>query len=304
MNRRKFLKGTTAGIAAIGMAGLGAAEAKTVNLNQVPKWDNEADVVVVGYGAAGGNAAIAAHDAGARVLLLEKMPVAGGNSGVCYGGMVIPASGGSEYYRKMSFGTVDEDMIEGFANALADVPYLLKGFGAPSIKMGRIPPAFPSLQTTNVSAFRFNPTGKEGFQFLAGIVKERGIEVLLKTSVRNLVRIPATGEVVGVQAEKEGKEIYILAKRGVVLSCGGYENNAEMFGYYNYPGLKDFVFPYGNPGNTGDGLKMAAAAGAYLWHTSALQWAYFLRQGSEQTIRGSNRGLFQKKAGREFYFRR
>jgi succinate dehydrogenase/fumarate reductase flavoprotein subunit len=48
-----------------------------------------------------------------------------------------------------------------------------------------------------------------------------------------------------------------------------------MFGYYNYPGLRDFIFPYGTPGNTGDGLKMASAAGAYLWHTAALQWASF-----------------------------
>ena len=41
------------------------------------KFDEEFDVVVVGYGFAGGVAAIEAHDAGARVLILEKMPVAG-----------------------------------------------------------------------------------------------------------------------------------------------------------------------------------------------------------------------------------
>jgi succinate dehydrogenase/fumarate reductase flavoprotein subunit len=48
-----------------------------------------------------------------------------------------------------------------------------------------------------------------------------------------------------------------------------------MFGYYNFPGLKNFIFPYGTPGNTGDGLKMASAAGAQLWHTAALQWGGF-----------------------------
>ena len=51
----------------------------------LPKtWDEEADVVVVGYGFAGSAAAIAAHDAGAKVLLLEKAPeqYKGGNSRV------------------------------------------------------------------------------------------------------------------------------------------------------------------------------------------------------------------------------
>jgi len=48
------------------------------------KWDDEADVVVVGYGFAGSAVAIAAHDAGASVLMLEKAPEEhkGGNSRV------------------------------------------------------------------------------------------------------------------------------------------------------------------------------------------------------------------------------
>jgi flavin-dependent dehydrogenase len=47
-------------------------------------WDEEADVVVLGYGFAGATAAITAHDAGAKVLLLEKAPerYKGGNSRV------------------------------------------------------------------------------------------------------------------------------------------------------------------------------------------------------------------------------
>lgn len=39
-----------------------------------PKWDEEADIVVVGYGFAGSTVAITAHDAGAKVLMLEKAP--------------------------------------------------------------------------------------------------------------------------------------------------------------------------------------------------------------------------------------
>ena len=44
------------------------------------RWHAAADVVVVGYGYAGAVAAIEAHDAGADVLLIEKMPDPGGIS--------------------------------------------------------------------------------------------------------------------------------------------------------------------------------------------------------------------------------
>ena len=206
------------------------AEAKTVNLHQVPKWDYTADVVVVGYGAAGGNAAIVAHDAGVRVLFLEKMSVAGGNSGVCLGGMVIPSTipEAIEYYRKLSFGTIDNDVLQGFAEAIVGIPDLLRKFGA-TVKMGTHPPAFPTLRNSRIPAFKLKPTGERGFQFLSKLVENRGIKVMLGTSVKNLIQIPETGDVVGIKTENEGKEIYIKAEKGVILSCKGYENNSAMF---------------------------------------------------------------------------
>merc|ERR1711969_135537 len=51
------------------------------------RWEEEADVVVLGLGAAGCAAAIAAHDSGAQVLVLEKMPegLDGGNTRISGG---------------------------------------------------------------------------------------------------------------------------------------------------------------------------------------------------------------------------
>jgi hypothetical protein len=51
---------------------------------------------------------------------------------------------------------------------------------------------------------------------------------------------------------------------------------------YNLPGLK--YFPYGSPYNTGDGIKMASAVGAKLWHMFNLQvMSYTVKPAAEQT---------------------
>jgi succinate dehydrogenase/fumarate reductase flavoprotein subunit len=63
-----------------------------VKCNLPDKWDFEADVVVVGYGGAGAVAAITAHDAGAKILILEKAPLGqeGGNTRVAGQGWLEP----------------------------------------------------------------------------------------------------------------------------------------------------------------------------------------------------------------------
>lgn len=58
-----------------------------------PTWDEEADVVVLGGGGAGLRAALAAAEAGASTVLLEKMPVLGGKTEMSIG--IMTASGTS-----------------------------------------------------------------------------------------------------------------------------------------------------------------------------------------------------------------
>lgn len=75
------------------MADTGSAEASTpaegmlVTIPAVPQWDEEADVVVCGCGTGGAPAAIEAHDAGASVLVIEKMDWIGGCMRRCGGGI-------------------------------------------------------------------------------------------------------------------------------------------------------------------------------------------------------------------------
>jgi succinate dehydrogenase/fumarate reductase flavoprotein subunit len=90
-SRRDFLKGTLAATGAAAVTTLGEQEAQAKPA--IPKkWDKQADVVCIGYGGAGAVAAISAHDAGAKVLILEKMPESGGNTAVSLGGFLSPSN--------------------------------------------------------------------------------------------------------------------------------------------------------------------------------------------------------------------
>ena len=57
----------------------------TVDAADVTSWSDEVDVVVIGFGIAGGSAAVSAAAAGARVLVLEKAAAAGGTSAMAGG---------------------------------------------------------------------------------------------------------------------------------------------------------------------------------------------------------------------------
>ncbi len=270
-----------------------------------PKGDYETDVLIVGYGAAGANAAIAAHDAGARVLVIEKMGFPGGNSGVCAGAMLIPESieEAIRYYRALSFGTVDEEMIRVFAEAMVGIPRLLTGLGA-EFRVRRTEPAyFPSLLSGRVQRIQFSPTGAEGFRFLQNLVQARKAEVLMDTRATALIQDPQSREVLGVKAQKKGKEMTLLARRGLVLACGGYEYNPGMLADFNFPGARDYIFPWGAPGNTGDGIKLASEAGAALWHMAAIEWgALCARKPSQKFGMAVGTGLGRARPEGSFVF--
>ncbi len=74
-SRRDFLRGTTIGAGAVGLAGIRAPEAEA-RVGAPKKWNMEVEVVIIGFGGAGACAAIEAADAKAKVLILEKQPKA------------------------------------------------------------------------------------------------------------------------------------------------------------------------------------------------------------------------------------
>ena len=87
------------------------------------KWDETFDVICVGYGFAGAVAAVTAHDAGARVLLLEKMPDPGGISICSAGGVRISrdADLSFEYLKATNADTTPAHLLRTLANEMTSI---------------------------------------------------------------------------------------------------------------------------------------------------------------------------------------
>ena len=103
------------------------------NMLSPVKWNDETDVVVVGYGLAGGVAAVEACNSGAEVIILEKSQYPGGCS-ILSGGMALCARDAEEaakYLRATQGNRVDENTILSFAQDLAANEDYLKRLAEP-----------------------------------------------------------------------------------------------------------------------------------------------------------------------------
>ena len=274
LSRRGFIKAASVGIGTAALAELVSGEAKASLLSQVSKWDYEAGIVVLGTGAAGLVTAITAHDQGTEVLILEKAPEphSGGNTRVSGQGAWCPTNLSDIilYQKALSDGyPVPEDVIQVFHEyTVKNAEWLQKmGLEMRPPQGGRGPsgeyPEFPG-SSGNASC---SPAGGPGSERLWSALKDnvikRKIRIMYETPGTELIQDPQTREIRGVVAERQGKKLYAKAKKAVILCTGGFENNQEM--------IRDYLsmpcgYPKGSPYNTGDGIRMAMAAGADLWH--------------------------------------
>lgn len=261
---------------------------------QLPHWDLATDVIVIGFGGAGAVAAITACDAGAEVMILEKQPpdrLDGNgreidirhtpNSRMSAALIYCPANAEDAYrYQKAMnrlYGTDDvpDEMVRVWAESVVENHDWLRALSGGGIfeladagggtTAGRFGgPEFPELPGAGATRRIHNPQAGWGwFGCLARNVRERSIEIIHNSPVKELVQHPATKEILGVSAQIEGRTVAIRAHRAVVMTPGGFEFNAAMKA--SYLRIWPFHF-YGNPGNTGDGINMALKAGADLWH--------------------------------------
>ena len=247
---------------------------------KLPKTSNY-DVVVIGAGGAGFSAAITARNAGANVVLLEKMPAVGGNSLISGAEMnaaknwVQPKLGinddSPELHAEDTFkggdGKGDMKVINVMTHQALDAAkwcrdYLgvrfeddnLFFFGGHSRKRALI------------------PVGHTGTEFIAKFqakADELGIPVITNMKAEELIK-DKDGRVVGVKATMDGSEYTFNAKGGVVLATGGFGANPEMVKKYN-PKIDERFKTTDAPGTTGEALYMAERAGAQLVNMGYIQ---------------------------------
>lgn len=239
----------------------------------------QADIVVIGAGGAGMTAAIqAAQDGVNNVVVLEKMPITGGNTTRATGGL----NAAYTQYQKAdgiedSIELFVEDTMKGGKNindpALVQVLTeksadavdwvndiggdlsVVGMFGGASVKRIHRP-----SDTSAVGPMLVTTLNEE--------LEELGIPVFLQTRAEHIL-VDENGAVYGVEAtDRNGNTMGIKCK-AVVLATGGFGANSEMVVKYQ-PGLDGFCTT-NHSGATGDGIQMAEELGAGLTDIEQIQ---------------------------------
>ncbi|MBI2910247.1 MAG: FAD-binding protein [Chloroflexi bacterium] len=242
---------------------------------QNTKWDKTVDVAVLGLGLAGAVGAITAHDAGVKVVVVEKQPADNHHtfSSMSGGSIMRPSTveGGITYMEALcrvndELSWTDSEVIRVWAEyAVENRDYVEKLGG--KLRFMRRGAEHPELSGADLmEVWGYRGWGYRMMLFFGDQVKAREIEVLYSTPAKELIT-NLQGEVVGVLAEGKEGPIRIRATRGVLLCTGGFEFNEQMKLQYLrvYPSWFD-----GAGANTGDGIKMAMKIGADLWHMNCV----------------------------------
>ena len=253
------------------------------------------DIVIIGAGGAGMTAAINAKQAGKDVILLEKMPYAGGNTTKATGGMNAAEThyqaeqGIDDSVEQFVEDTMegghninDRDLVETMAENSAEGIDWLDSIGAP------LPKVSFSGGATNARIHAPEDGSGVGAYLVTSMLKkvnELGIDVMYNTKATEL--ISQDGTVTGVKAESHDTNYTINAK-AVILATGGFGNNEDMIVQYRED-LKGTVTTSA-PGITGDGIVMAEEVGADLVDIDQIQLHPTVEQKTSMLITESVRG--------------
>ena len=253
---------------------LKAVTAQNTKAVELPK---EADVVVIGAGGAGLTSAIAAHEKGVKVILIEKTELLGGNTNYATGGINaagtrIQKAAGIEDSPELFY----EDTMKGGKNKNNKelVKVLTKNSaGIVDWLVERGVDISEVTYSGGQSVKRIHrPTGgvAVGPVVVSGLSKTAENEKIdIRKGTKAIALVKAKNRIVGVKVrEIDGKEYTIKAK-AVIVATGGFGANAKMVEKYN-PKLKGFGST-NNPAIVGDGIIMVEKVGGVLVDMKEIQ---------------------------------
>ena len=236
-------------------------------------------VVVVGAGACGLIAAMAAQEAGAEVLVLERDSVPFGSTGLSSG--MIPAAGTLAQQRKgvedtpellisdimgKSRGTARTDLVDALAHASGPtIDWLSEERGVPlELVEGFL---YPGTSRMRMHA----PPEVSGASLMTSLqraVEESGIQILTDAQVPTLFAT-ADGRIVGVRVRRPDGSQEAIGADALILACNGFGGNSGMVRRF-IPEMKDALY-FGHPGNQGEALRWGEALGAATEHLGSYQ---------------------------------
>lgn len=271
------------------------------------------DVIVIGGGGAGLAAAVSAHQNGAEVMVVEKMPRLGGNT-------IISGSAYNAVDPKRQSAKGIEDSIE------KHITQTYEGGdkqGNLALIETLVENAYPAIEWLESLGMEFKediftvlgglwprahkPVKPLGTGFISTyenyINENEGVTVLLDTEITEL--IVDNNRVVGVKGKGLEGEVIINANNGVIIAAGGFGANVAMRDKYNtnWPSLTN-IKTTNHPGATGDGLTLAEKIGASLVGLENIQ---LLPMGDPETgslsgniEQGVENRIFVNKDGNRF----
>jgi 3-oxo-5alpha-steroid 4-dehydrogenase len=269
-------------------------------LSEIPRFDEECGVLVVGLGCAGASAAIEARDAGADVIVLERSSGGGGTSAMSGG--VLYLGGGTKLQRACGFEDSPEEMFKYLMASVGKSPDEAKirpyceespahyewicAQGVPFKETfyygcsGEPPTDDGLVWSGSEKTHPFkdiarpaprghvprhpHQTGHVIMKHLIASARARGARIQGDSSVTALV-VAADGAVVGAVAESYGKERTLRVRGGVVITTGGFVLNDEMLRTWVPDGLRCSMRVAAD-GDDGSGIRLGMAAGADVAH--------------------------------------
>jgi hypothetical protein len=234
------------------------------------------DVLVIGAGACGLAAAIAAHDAGADVAVIEKLDRPGGNSALSTGS--VPAAG-TRFQRDAGIADSPDRFIEDLmrTGGPTDCPHLVRRLVETSAATVEWLVDSVGARMTLVTAYKHvghsvprlhapaSRRGRDLVDDLLAAVEKRGIPLAVGNGARELIA-DASGGVIGADVDANGEQQRILARK-TVLAVNGFAGNRDLVARF-CPEISGAQY-FGARGSTGEAVLWGEKVGAALGNIGA-----------------------------------
>jgi fumarate reductase flavoprotein subunit len=243
------------------------------------KFDTHVPLLIIGAGSAGLCAALAAKEAGAEVVVLERDAVPTGSTALSAG--LIPAAGtrfqrakgisdsaqtfAADIQRKAK-GEADPDVVDAVAREAGPlVEWLAKHYGLPFEVVDDF--NYPGHAAMRMHGLP-SRTGRELIDRLRNAAEASDIVVLTQSLADQLI-VDANGDIVGVEVLRRDAGRERIGCGALILACNGYGGNPDLVRRF-IPEMAGALY-FGHPGNRGDAVIWGESVGAMLAHLGAYQ---------------------------------